>query len=221
MFSLNNKSNLFYRHDLILKEKMSVIVFTPCSFLFSGLHHLLEFTVLPFSLELVSAKTFDDAICEHKKFRAGVFIVAPASNTPAQIIRSRLFVGKLEYMMNKGMIPKAACLLMKNSMAIESSHKNYHLRRDSLKEDLNIMLRYFLENYWRYSTFTHYWLPLSDIQKKTLDALLSGDDITEVAKSLNITPQCVLTRRNNLIKKMGLRNRIGLMCMNRDMFSDI
>lgn len=217
MFLEYTEHVILQQDNRIVEETKRVIVLTSCNYLFSGLCLILSIENSPLSYTLIHTRTLDEALSEQKKQSAKVILIAPESSMPSEIIMARLTILKIEYMMRKKNIPKATCLLIDSNLKIETPDSIINYGQHDLAETLG----YYLDKPRQLSPMNKNWLPLTDMQRKTLKDMLYGRDINDIARALNVTHHCIRTRRNKLIKKFGLRNKVMLMNFGKIIFTDL
>ncbi len=212
---------LFQKKYKVAGNAGIVIVLTPCSFLFAGLRTIFLQDKLSMSLTLVYSRTLKEALCQQKIMKAKLIIIAPESSNPTKIAMARLAIIKAEHMMREQVIPKARCLLLDSNLSINVSDKEYQLTKNSLEYSLALIAEYYIQLPRQLPKMNKIWLPLSGSQQKILALLLSGKDITTIADMLNITHQCVHKKRNAIIKKIGLRNKVLLINLHEKIFTSL
>ncbi|EBP3056800.1 TPA: hypothetical protein ACIUL8_004107 [Salmonella enterica subsp. enterica serovar Reading] len=201
----------------IEEETKRVILMTSCNYLFSGLFSILLTKKKHFPYTLIHARTLNEALSEQQKQSAKVILIAPESSMPSEIIMARLTIFKIEYMMRDKIIPKATCLLIYGNLTIETPDSIINSSQHFLAETL----RYYLDKPRLLSPMNMNWPPLTDMQRKTLKDMLYGKDITDIAKSLNVTHQCIRRRRKKLRSKFGLRNKVMEMNFAKIIFTEL
>ncbi|EDT6741846.1 helix-turn-helix transcriptional regulator [Salmonella enterica subsp. enterica] len=201
-----------------MANNISVIVLTPCHFLFSGLKNLLRDNQL--QLQFLHASTVDEVQKLQTIPGVSMIMVASESFTPVERSRALVLVRHLDWLMLSGAMPRIPCLLLMSDMSISVSGKIFWLTRGQAGYDLELLLGSILAHMDLYQEISA-WSPLSEQQKIILKGTLSGLKVEELAVQMNILPRTVFVHRDVLIKKLGLRNRLELMCLNINNFSDI
>ncbi|MDU5714376.1 MAG: hypothetical protein E6009_13505, partial [Citrobacter freundii] len=161
MLSEYTEYSLLQEDNRIAQETKSIIVLTSCNYLFSGLSSIISTDNTPFSHKLIHVRTLNEALNLQKLLRSKVILVAPESSTPSEIIMAKLTIFKTEHMMREHIIPKATCLLIDTNLKVEVSDTVYQLRKNSVKNDLKFILKYYLDKPRQQSQMNKNWLPLT------------------------------------------------------------
>lgn len=200
-----------------MQDVKRIIIVSHCHYLYAGLKALLSSVSLPLILEQVI--TADEAGKKVSLGRGDMVMIAQESGCPADRTRSRAVVWRLEYLMRTGTIPWVPCALLTQNMQIELGKKTFSLTQSWLHEELEILLSGVLstpECYYPEVSVSQY---LTAQQSVLLKELLAGQDVKGIAAALHLSPRAVFAGRGALIRKLGLRNRLELMCLNRQGFS--
>ncbi|EIC5003706.1 helix-turn-helix transcriptional regulator [Salmonella enterica] len=200
-----------------MSHNIHVIVLTSCCYLQAGLKGLLAETLIP--LRLLQASSTGEVCKQLATTEAEMIIVARESGTPAGRARTRAQLRHLDWMMSSGAIQKVPCLLLAEDMSITLAGKSFRLTRTNTALDLEILVGGILAHPEKYLGMSK-WSALSVQQQAILDGTLAGLDIYELAERMNILPHTVFAHRDVLIKKLGLRNRMELMCLNAQDFTE-
>ncbi|EAM6659635.1 helix-turn-helix domain-containing protein [Salmonella enterica] len=191
-------------------SKLSVITLTPCNFLQAGLEGLLEDSSLP--LRVLHVSCVDEAWAIMTSVGAAMILVARESDSPAGMARVRAQMRRLDWLMVSGGMPLVPCLLLGGDMSITVAGKTFWLTRKYVGLDLDILLGGILSAPEIYLDMSA-WIPLSEQQKVILEGTLAGVDVAVLAEQMRVLPRTVFSHRNMLIKKLGLHNRLELMCL--------
>ncbi|STB68629.1 DNA-binding transcriptional activator UhpA [Citrobacter freundii] len=194
-------------------SKSSIIIVTPCCYLLAGLEALLS------TFLLIQVAPTDSTHMMLEAPGADMLIVARESGAPADIARAQAVMWRLEYLMRRGMMRRIPCLLLAENMSIQVEVKTFWLERQYLAYELDLVLSNVTSNPELYQRPSVNWFPLSPRQRQILTALMSGREVKEIAEELHLQPRTVFACRDSLIKKLGLRNRIDLMCLGTPGFS--
>lgn len=202
-----------------MPDNTQIIVLTPCRFLLAGLKALLEEPLM--SLQLRHAVNTDEAlILQAVTGAATMVIVAQESDTPAGMARARAQLRRLDWLMRTGAMTRVPCLLLAGDMSMTVAGRKFWLTRRYAGLDLEILLGGILAHPQLYLGMT-VWSPLSEQQKIILAGTLAGLDVEALAAQMHILPRTVFAHRDILIKKLGLRNRMELMCLSPRDFEDV
>ncbi|ELE6317844.1 hypothetical protein RMP33_002003 [Salmonella enterica] len=215
-----NTEYLFQDKDLMKKETYRILILTPCNYLFSYLNGIIFGDKISIPVKLAHARTLKDAFYKQKKHRAKIILLAPSSSSTIEIMMARFNILKLENIMDEELIPKATCLLLNSQLKVEVSDNTYQLRKRFFEYDLTAILKLYLAIPRQLSEMSKHWQPLTEVQSEILSALLSGKSITDMAESLNISYSCIRARKKALIKKLGLRNKVLLINIEKTIFTD-
>ncbi|EEG9646194.1 helix-turn-helix transcriptional regulator [Salmonella enterica] len=199
-----------------MPNSVSVIVLTQCNFLLAGLEHLLEDSSLP--LQVLHVSCVDEARVLLTSVSAAMILVARESDSPAGKARAQAQMRRLDWLMVSGVIPWIPCLLLGGDMSITVAGKTIWLTRKYVRLDLDIQLSRILAAPEIYLC-SSVWIPLSEQQKIILEGTLAGVSVEALAEQMRVLPQTVFSHRDTLIKKLGLQNRLALMCLKRQDFS--
>lgn len=195
------------------RNKQSIIIVTTCCFLQAGLEALLS------DFRLVKVAPVDSGHMISETTYANMLIVARESGAPAEVARSQAVMWRLEYLMRRGIMRRIPCLLLAENMSIRVGGRTFWLQRQYLASELDILLSNVTDRPELYRGPSVNWLPLSPRQRQILTALMLGHEVKQIAEDLHLQPRTVFACRDSLIKKLGLRNRIDLMCMGTRGFS--
>lgn len=201
-----------------MPDNTPVIVLTPCRFLLAGLKGLLEETLMP--LQLRHAVSTDEALILQAVTGAAMVIVAQESDSPAGKARARAQLRRLDWLMRTGAMTRVPCLLLAGDMSVTVAGRKFWLTRKYAGLDLEILLGGILAHPQLYLGMA-VWSPLSEQQKMILSGTLAGLDVEALAAQMHILPRTVFAHRDILIKKLGLRNRMELMCLSPRDFADV
>lgn len=191
-------------------DNIPLIVLTPCNYLLAGLEDLLEDLSLP--LRVLHASCVDEVRAIMTSVDAAMILVARESDSPAGMARVRALMRRLDWLMVSGGMPRVPCLLLGGDMSITVAGKTFWLTREYVGLDLDILLGGILTAPGIYLSLSA-WSPLSDQQKIILEGTLAGMDVGGLAEQMRVLPRTVFSHRDMLIKKLGLHNRLELMCL--------
>ncbi|EBG4693758.1 helix-turn-helix transcriptional regulator [Salmonella enterica] len=201
-----------------MPSNKSVIVLAQSHFFVSGLKNLMADSSL--QLQFLHAKTVEGILTLQKIPGVSMIMVASDSCNPAKRAQAQAQVRHLHWLMTCGRMSRTPCLLLPGDMSISVSGETFLLTRGQMKYDLEILLCSILTHRELYLDSSS-WSSLSERQKIILKGTLSGQKVEELAEQMNILPGTVLAHRDNLIKKLELRNSLELMSLNISYFSDI
>ncbi|EDM7409303.1 helix-turn-helix transcriptional regulator [Salmonella enterica subsp. enterica serovar Sandiego] len=202
----------------MMSEKTLITVLTPCHFLFAGLESLLKNTLI--SPQVKHVVCINEALIQQAVSGAEMVIVAQDSNTPTGIARAWIQLRSLDWLMMTGAMKRVPCLLLAGDMSVTVSGRKFWLTRKYAGLDLEILLCSIMDHKELYQDMS-VWFPLTEQQKIILSCTLAGFEVESMAAQMHILPSTVFAHRDNLIKKLGLRNRMALMCLSSRDFADM
>ncbi|EBR4458250.1 helix-turn-helix transcriptional regulator [Salmonella enterica] len=193
-----------------MSDNVAVIVLTSCHFLFTGLKQLLSESLIP--LRLLQASSVDEVLELQATAGVTMIVVAGESGSPVGYARARAQLWSLERMMMTRALPRVPCLMLVDDMSVTVAGETYWLTPKYLAQDLEMLLGDILVEPERY--LDRFGLDLLSAQQRViLDGTLAGLDVEAIAGRMHILPRTVYSHRNMLVKKLGLRNRMELMCL--------
>lgn len=199
-----------------MPDNIPLIILTPCNYLQAGLGKLLEDSLLP--LLVLQASCVDETRAIMTSAGAAMILVARESDSPAGMARGRAQMRRLDWLMVSGGMPRVPCLLLGRDMSITVGGKTFWLTREYVGLDLDILLGGILAAPELYLDMSA-WSPLSEQQKVILEGTLAGVDVAILAEKMRVLPRTVFSHRDVLIKKLGLHNRLELMCLSPQDFA--
>ncbi|HGA5678128.1 TPA: LuxR C-terminal-related transcriptional regulator [Salmonella enterica subsp. enterica serovar Chester] len=199
-----------------MTTKRPVIVLTSCGFLLAGLKSVLQNATVP--VRLVQATVPDEILTCKEVSDAAMILVARESDTPAVVARTLMQMRRLHWFMMAGVIPWVPCLLPAGDMSITVAGKSFWLTRKYVSLDMDILFGGILAYPALYLGMSA-WNPLSEQQKVILEGTLAGVGVEALAEQMCLRPHTVFVHRDKLIKKLGLHNRMGLICLSHRDFA--
>lgn len=201
-----------------MHNKIPVIVLTSCHFMMTGLEGVLEEALMP--MQLMQVGSVGEARRLQAKSGGELIIVAPENDSPARKARAHSALRQLDWLMTTGAMQRVPCLVLGKNMSISVAGKTFWLTKPHVGIYLDIVLGSILAQPEMYLDMD-VWNPLSVKQKKVLEGTLSGMTLETLARQMHIRPRSVFVHRDLLIKRLGLHNRLELMCLSLADFPDL
>ncbi|EDT6782710.1 hypothetical protein AC861_004643 [Salmonella enterica subsp. enterica] len=189
-----------------------LFVVTPCNYTVAGFKALMAERRL--SVRIIPVLTPEEvSIIPPEEGNRIIVVVLPARE-PAVSVPGRIFLWRRALQQVAGMPDHTPCLVLS-----DETHEKYRVARwlhwPQPLPSLTTLLIRALEHPDLFVCRQAEARPLTPMQKEILDATLAGESVRVTAARLFVQPQTVFSCRAALIRKLGLRNRIDLMCLNR------
>ncbi|MBA3211374.1 helix-turn-helix transcriptional regulator [Salmonella enterica] len=198
-----------------MSNNIPIIVLTSCRYLLAGLEGLMSDSLM----RLLHAGNMKE-VCELQAVTgAEMIIVARESGAPDGLVWSRAQLRRLDWLMLSGRLQRVPCLLLAEDMSMTVAGKTFWLPGKDAALDLKTILSEVLAHPALYVGMA-VWCPLSAQQQKILEGTLAGLDVYELAEKMHVLPRTVFVYRDMLIKKLGLRNRMELMFLSVEDFTE-
>ncbi|HCR3451221.1 TPA: hypothetical protein ON570_004907 [Citrobacter werkmanii] len=190
-----------------------LFVVTSCGYTLSGLELLMKDAGLP--VRVIRVKTPEDVLTtQPEDGNRAVLLVMPVG-APAERAACRLFLWRWMLWRPASQTEATPCLMLCD-IGEGSVTGTYPLSRKMSLPALSAVLSGILRcprSYVRSSSRTR---PLTAFQRDVLEATMAGVSVQATAVKLGVRTGAVFASRTALIQKLGLRNRMELMCLNGD-----
>ncbi|EFM0751981.1 hypothetical protein HIX98_004152 [Salmonella enterica subsp. enterica serovar Bredeney] len=143
-----------------------------------------------------------------------VIVVVLTAREPAVSVPGRIFLWRRALQQMAGLSDHALCLVLSDETS-EKYRAAWRLHWPLPLPSLTSLLIRALEHPDLFVSRQAEARTLTPMQKEILDATLAGESVRATAARLVVNPRTVFSCRAALIRKLGLRNRMELMCLNR------
>ncbi|EHY0218379.1 hypothetical protein RJK31_004431 [Salmonella enterica] len=189
-----------------------LFVVTACRFTLTGLEQLMKETGLPVRVSRV--RTPEDVLATPHEDGNRVVLVVMPRGAPAHRASCRLFLWRWALCRPASQTGAIPCLLLCDKQ--EGWVTGVHLlSRQQPLPTLSAQLSVVLNHPAFYVRSGSRARALTSIQLVVLEATMRGEPVQVTAARLGVPSRSVFACRTALIHKLGLRNRIELMCLNR------
>lgn len=189
-----------------------LFVVTPCNYTVAGFKALMAERRLP--VRIIPALTPEDVRMTPPEGGNRVIVVVLTAREPAVSVPGRIFLWRRALQQMAGLSDHALCLVLSDETS-EKYRAAWRLHWPLPLPSLTSLLIRALEHPDLFVSRQAEARTLTPMQKEILDATLAGESVRATAARLVVNPRTVFSCRAALIRKLGLRNRMELMCLNR------
>ncbi|HDC1420168.1 TPA: hypothetical protein O7U53_004134 [Salmonella enterica] len=187
-----------------------LFVVTDCQFTLMGLEWLMK--EADKSVKVIRVRNPEDVLTVPKEEGNRAVLIVMALGSPVIRASGRIFLWRWALwrpVSQTGMIP---CLLLcdKHESIITGA---YPLSRQLSLPTLSAQLLVILNHPAFYVRTCSRVRPLTTMQRVVLEATIAGESVSVTAARLGVADRSVFACRTALIQKLGLRNRMELMCL--------
>ncbi|HCM1965154.1 TPA: hypothetical protein N3A49_004738 [Salmonella enterica subsp. salamae serovar 56:l,v:z39] len=188
-----------------------LFVVTSCRYTLTGLDLLMKETGLPVRVSRVT--TPEQVLMTPREGGNQVVLVVMPKGSPAARAACRLFLWRWSLWRPSVQTQVIPCLLLCDN---DEGHLTgvYPLFRQLSLSTLSAQLSVVLNHPTFYVRGCSWARPLTALQRLVLEATMCGEPVPATATRLGLPPRAVFTTRAALVQKLGLRNRMELMCLN-------
>lgn len=189
-----------------------LFVVTGCQFTLNGLDWLMKEGNLP--VKVIQVRTPEDVLATPPEGgNRAVLIVMP---TGAPVVRAecRLFLWRWALLRPVSLVGTTPCILLSGTHegGVAGMYSlSRHLPLWALSSQLSLVLNHPFNYVWTCSRIR----PLTAMQRVVLEATMRGEPVSVTAMHMGVEARSVFACRTALIRKLGLRNRMELMCLSR------
>ncbi|EGO0706241.1 hypothetical protein ITK37_004642 [Salmonella enterica] len=187
-----------------------IFFMTPCNFMHAGLVALMHTASLPVQVCRISRPEEIKGGLQESGRR--LILVSIPGNEPRVAALAEMFLWRLDVLQTSGLIPNLPCVLLSNDFSRAYRCLPERMPVEKLREALSEILLHpdkEMRNLFQQKGKRE----LSPLQKKILAGTLAGESVGEMAERLEIAERGIFAGRAALIRKLGLKNRLGLMAL--------
>ncbi|WP_079964701.1 helix-turn-helix transcriptional regulator [Salmonella enterica] len=189
-----------------------LFVVTSCNYTVAGFEALMAERHL--SVRIIPVLTPEEVRITPPEGGKRIIVVVLPAREPAVSVPGRVFLWRRALHQMAGISDHALCLVLSDKTP-EKYRADWRLHWPQPVTSLaSLLIRALKHPDWFVSHQAEAWM-LTPIQKEILDATLAGESVRATAARLFVNPQKVFSCRAALIRKLGLRNRMELMCLNQ------
>ncbi|HGB4478638.1 TPA: LuxR C-terminal-related transcriptional regulator [Salmonella enterica] len=189
-----------------------LFVVTSCNYTVAGFKALMAERRLP--VRIIPALTPEEVRMTPSEGGNRVIVVVLPAREPTVSVPGRIFLWRRALQQMAGISDHALCLVLSDETP-ENYRAACRLHWPLPLPSLTTLLIRALEHPYLFVSREAETRTLTPMQKEILDATLAGESVRATAARLVVNPRKVFSSRAALIRKLGLRNRMELMCLNR------